>query len=275
MLTTIYACPVCREPLSKQDLTWKCINNHCFDEHKKGYLNLLLAQNKRSKSPGDDSNMVISRRRFLEDHNYQPLALHIADQLRARLSAKMTVLDAGCGEGYYTELLASHNPDLNFYGLDISKPAIVAASKHKNIAWSVASSSHLPFVDGSVDAIVSIFSRVDAEPFYKVLKANGLVCMVAPDHDHLMGLRQLIYTEVRPYDTSKHHDYFDNRFTLIDEQRLEVPLNLATNQSVLDLIGMTPHAHRLSTETRAKLEQVTQLDDCACFKVYWFQKQGT
>lgn len=36
-------CPVCKEKLVRENKTYKCINNHCFDMAKQGYLNLLLS----------------------------------------------------------------------------------------------------------------------------------------------------------------------------------------------------------------------------------------
>jgi 23S rRNA (guanine745-N1)-methyltransferase len=251
---------------------YTCANNHQFDQHKKGYVNLLLVQNKRSKAPGDDAAMVNSRRRFLEHGHYGPLAQTIAESFNAHLPSTATIWDAGCGEGYYTAQVADKNPGFSIYGLDISKPAIAAASKYKTVQFCVASSTHPPYLSESFDGILSVFSRVDSEPFNRVLKPGGKVCLVAPDADHLMALRNLMYEEVRPYETSKHKTYLDNRFTLIEEQRLEVPLILENAESVMDLVGMTPHAHRLSAQVRERLQKTVRLVDTGCFKLYWFEK---
>ncbi len=265
-----YACPVCTLPLSKIDRVWACENRHSFDEHKKGYLNLLLAQNKRSKEPGDDADMVQSRRRFLESNHYRPMAIQLGNLISQHCKKQSSLWDAGCGEGFYTNLIQSQNTDFECYGLDISKPAIAAASRYKNIFWSVASSSKAPYLENSFDAIVSVFSRVDSEPFYNVLKPGGSVFMVAPDHDHLMALRSHIYDEVRPYETEKHLNYFDDRFTLNHEERFTVDIEITDTQGVQDLLGMTPHAHRLPEPARKRLAQLTGLKDQACFKLYRF-----
>jgi len=274
MPLSLYACPVCQLPLNSEKNTWRCAANHSFDEHKKGYVNLLLAQNKKSKAPGDDAQMVLSRRRFLEAEHYKPLALHLDKLLSERLPENAAVLDAGCGEGYYTQTIARKNPSFELYGLDISKPAITAASKYKAIHWSVASSTHAPFIDESFNAIVSVFSRVDSEPFHRILKTGGGVCMATPDQDHLMSLREVIYQDVRLYDTGKHKSYFDDRFVITHEERLTIDIKLETNQAIMDLLGMTPHAHRLSPPAKERLEKTNQLNDTACFKLYWFEKQN-
>ena len=54
-------CPVCKEKLARENKTYKCINNHCFDMAKQGYLNLLLSNQKHSKTPGDDKEMASMR----------------------------------------------------------------------------------------------------------------------------------------------------------------------------------------------------------------------
>lgn len=46
---------------------------HCYDIAKEGYVNLLVANRKHSKDPGDDKEMVAARRRFLEEDHYAPL----------------------------------------------------------------------------------------------------------------------------------------------------------------------------------------------------------
>lgn len=268
----LYQCPVCQSPLLRNNLAVHCANGHSFDTHKKGYLNLLLAHQKNSKAPGDDAQMVASRRRFLEQGFYQPLADKIAERAQQWLPNAANVWDAGCGEGYYTNTIAQLNPEFAIYGLDISKPAIQAASRFKQVHWCVASSSHPPYLDNSFDAIVSVFSRVDALPFYRVLKPAGSILLAVPDSDHLLNLRHLIYDTVRPYETSKHLTYFEQGFELITEERITVELQLNSNEAIFDLLGMTPHAHRLPQNKRSALKQVATLSDTACFKLYHFKK---
>lgn len=270
-MAALYACPVCSLPLDLMDQRYCCAKNHSFDIHKKGYVNLLLAQNKRSKSPGDDAQMIQSRQRFLRADHYLPLAHYIGSAISDHIAADGNLLDAGCGEGYYLDAVLKQNASLSCYGLDISKPAINTASQNKKIHWSVASSSHPPFVDNSFDVIVSVFSRVDSNPFYRILKSNGWVCMVTPDHDHLLALRNLIYQEVRDYSTDKHQKYFDERFQLIEQHRIEVPIHLNSSQAISDLLGMTPHAHRLPQSAKNDIAALKVLNDMACFKVYWYQ----
>lgn len=96
-------CPVCKKILNKEGKTYRCENNHCFDEGKQGYLNLLLSNQKHSKAPGDDKEMVLSRKGFLEKDYYKIISETVNRLvLDNRSSDDAEILDIGCGEGYYT-----------------------------------------------------------------------------------------------------------------------------------------------------------------------------
>lgn len=269
----MYICPVCQQPLSESNQvpskTLRCELGHSFDRHKKGYVNLLLAQHKRSKQPGDDSEMVAGRRAFLEAGFYQPLAAAIT-KLVSLTNAK-TILDAGCGEGYYLNQLSESISDLSIAGFDISKVAIHSASRYKQGEWAVASSARMPYADNSVDLILSVFSRIEAEEFKRVLKPEGYVVFAGPGPNHLLALRELIYTDVRDYEAEKHHGYFDNQFSLVKQLGLEVPLALTNNEQILQLLSMTPHSQRVNQEAEARLAQRTSLNDVADFRLYLYQ----
>ncbi|MEJ2045666.1 MAG: methyltransferase domain-containing protein [Reinekea sp.] len=270
-MRSIYACPVCLEPLTLINSSWQCPTKHSFDRHRKGYVNLLAVQRKRSKEPGDNADMIQRRREFLEAGYYRPLAQALAETCKFTLSPDATLLDAGCGEGYYTNTIAQLNPDFCCHGLDISKVAIQAAAKYKNVEWCVASSTYPPYLPNSFDAIISIFSRVDSQPFANILKPGGKILMVTPDTNHLHALRTLIYDQVQPYDISKHKNYFDNHFHLKDEQNIHFNLLLEDAEAIQNLLGMTPHAHHLSESAKEKLSQTNKLHDQACFKLYCFE----
>ena len=102
-------CPLCQQPLTKEQRRWHCDNNHSFDIAKQGYTNLLPVQNKKSRSPGDDAEMVASRQRYLAKELYGPVATSlnglVSDYVKAQALNQVTVIDAGCGEGYYLSLI--------------------------------------------------------------------------------------------------------------------------------------------------------------------------
>lgn len=51
-------CPVCHKPLLEREKSLTCENSHSFDIAGKGYVNLLLSQDKNSKDPGDNKDMA-------------------------------------------------------------------------------------------------------------------------------------------------------------------------------------------------------------------------
>lgn len=59
-------CPKCGEQLTDDGRSLVCPNRHCYDKAKSGYVNLLPANQMRSKLPGDNKLMVQSRRNFLD-----------------------------------------------------------------------------------------------------------------------------------------------------------------------------------------------------------------
>ena len=99
-------CPLCQQPLIKEQRRWYCDNNHSFDIAKQGYTNLLPVQNKKSRSPGDDAEMVASRQRFLAQGLYHSVAATLSEIVSNYITennlARPAIIDAGCGEGYYT-----------------------------------------------------------------------------------------------------------------------------------------------------------------------------
>src|SRR5438874_1296903 len=75
----ILACPVCELPLYRRDRNYACENRHIFDTAREGYVNLLLAQHRRSKDPGYSQEMIASRRMFFDSGHYELLADRMAE----------------------------------------------------------------------------------------------------------------------------------------------------------------------------------------------------
>lgn len=285
----MYSCPVCTQALNKDTSdcepsnSLRCEQGHNFDRHKKGYINLLLAQNKKSKQPGDDTTMVKGRRAFLNAGYYQAFADKIAEL--TLINQPQSILDAGCGEGYYlnhiitkasmniSDLQPDNNMLMNAYGFDISKPAIqAAASRYKNIEWAVASSARAPYQTGVFDCILSVFSRIESAEFSRLLKIGGIIIYAGPGPNHLLSLREHIYTKVNSYQAEKHDDYFGDNFTLIEKTALTIPLSINSNEQVMNLLSMTPHSQRINNDTLNRLKELSSLQDQADFLLYAYQK---
>lgn len=240
----MYICPLCSEPLGLHAQHYQCANRHNFDIAREGYVNLLPVQHKSSKDPGDNKAMMQARRSFLHAGWYQPLA----DALTAMLAPLQpgTLLDLGCGEGYYSQQIQQALPQCQLYGLDISKPAIKFAAKASlKGRFCVASAYQLPFASNSFDAIVRIYAPSLAAELQRVIKAGGYLLTVTPGPEHLLQIKQAIYDEVRLHDDSISQLA---GFAHIKRQRLQFSLQFTQSEQVLALIQMVPLAWKFSAE---------------------------
>lgn len=240
-----YLCPLCHAPLAAEGISYVCPDGHQFDKAKEGYVNLLPVQHKRSKDPGDSSEMMQARRAFLDAGHYQPLRDAICQILEQTTPA--TLLDIGCGEGYYTAGFAQIVTKLNglTWGLDVAKVAIrYAAKRYPQVQFCVASSHRLPFADNSLDAVVRIFAPCKAEELARVVKPGGIVITTTPGPRHLMQLKGLIYDKVMLH--SSEPESLPG-FVVEHIQNIGWPMTLQGNEAVA-LLQMTPFAWRARPE---------------------------
>ena len=255
------ACPLDGLPLQNEEHSWRCPRGHCFDVARQGYINLLAAQHKRSKSPGDSKAMVAARAAFLRTGLYRPIADAIAEQMvQHSQPGALTVADMGCGEGYYlsqlVNQLAERHPArmITALGIDISKWAILAAAKQSTLAgWVVASNRNPPLLDDSVDWLLSVFGFAHFDGFQKPLKPGGQLLMVDAGPGHLLELRQQLYETVKVSEPPALEEAFGYGFSLAEECTMSFTVALESQQSIHDLLSMTPHYYRADKEKLAKL----------------------
>ena len=95
-------CPVCGGVLHREERSLRCGAGHCYDIARQGYVNLLRSNQSKSKRHGDDKRMVAARTAFLDAGYYAPLRDAVAAAAAEFTAGDADVLDAGCGEGYYT-----------------------------------------------------------------------------------------------------------------------------------------------------------------------------
>lgn len=263
-----YLCPLCQSALKLTQKTLRCSNNHCFDYAKEGYVNLLPVQFKHSINPGDNKAMVNARRAFLSAGHYQPLAdalVKLAQQHSVQVSS---MLDAGCGEGFYTHQFAQTFNDV--YGIDIAKEAVKKAAKsYKDCHFSVGTLSKLPFDDGHLDTIVSVYAPILEEEFTRVLSKNGLLITVTPAKNHLFELKSLIYDNALPHDEEKPRVL---NLVKIHHQKLNYTMALSSVDDRLNLLSMTPFAFKASEQCIEQLKTLTEFSCQADFDINVYQK---
>jgi len=266
----ILMCPVCRQSLDLNEKTWRCGQGHSYDVAKHGYVNLHVVQHKHSKNPGDTPESVDARRAFLQGGYYQPLQ-HAVVALLKQLDVK-TVLDIGCGEGYYTS--AMQQVVEQCVGVDIAKNAVQRAAKLNNeVTWVVGTGATLPVLDQSMDACTSLFSPIPQAEIARVLKDDGYLIVVTPASEHLYAMREALFEQVNPHTPEKFVEQLQDLFELKQEQIIDAPFVL-DQQALKNLIAMTPYAYKASPERRLQLEQQSQLEVTASFQIYVFQKRN-
>lgn len=265
---SLLICPICISPLEMVEApkNYRCHNGHSYDIARQGYVNLLTSNQKSSKAPGDSKEMVIARSEFLKKGFYSPLSDAINERVAAHLGPlpenEHTLLDIGCGEGYYLSRLKSHmdsqNLNLDTYGMDISKEAVKAASsKVKSGNWMVANSHRIPLKDKVFDAILSVFSPIDSSEVARLLKASGIFIRVLPGPEHLIQMRRIIYPEVI---VSPEHDPCEDTEGLAFMESINVTYTISlTASELISLVKMTPHYWKTTKADKEALNEVSEL----------------
>ncbi|MGH3755814.1 MAG: putative RNA methyltransferase [Pseudonocardiaceae bacterium] len=279
----VFRCPVCEEPLSRADRSLRCVNSHIFDVAREGYVNLLLAQHRRSKDPGYSREMIAGRRDFFDTGHYHALADGVADVIATYLPPRpgTVVVDAGCGEGYYLRRLRNllvatgRGNDTVLCGMDISKHGVkVAAKRDPDGLYAVAGTHRMPVLNDRVDVLLAHFSPVSAADFRRVVRPGGVVLVGGPAQDHLFAFKELLY------DTPVQHKPADplagqNGFELITVDRIRRPLRLRGPGQVANLLLMTPFYWSVSDETRAELATMDSLDTEVDVVVHAYRRTAT
>ena len=264
------ACPIDGEELGLMDNQLVCTTGHSFDIARQGYVNLLPVQHKRSKNPGDSKEMVTARAEFLNSGFYEPLANKLAELVTEMIASnerQSCVLDAGCGEGYYLESILNSvekYPSTNqssFIGLDISKPAIIVASKrNKKINWIVGTNRQPPVLPESVDIILCVFGFQSYGGFHAALKLNGRIVLVEPKADHLKELREIIYSDTKETESADSTQLEELGFAIEQSESLTFKTGAINNEQINNLLMMTPHFFRANKEGREMASKLEKLD---------------
>lgn len=262
-------CPLCTLALQLNSHGLACENRHQFDRAREGYFNLLPVHHKNSREPGDAKEQLQARRQFLQAGFFDPLK----KRLQALIpTSTQTLLDIGCGEGYFTHAFAQVLPNAQVYGVDIAKAGVRLAAKSaqdksRNI-FAVASSFDLPFADHSMDVVTRIYAPSKDAELWRVIKPGGLLVIVAPAENHLLGLRQRIYAQVRAHEAPP----IPAGFVLMTQERITVELTVTDATQCQALLSMTPFAWRLSESLRAQIG-AEGLVDTLDFGIHIYQRE--
>ena len=263
-------CPVCGAPgrAEQQGRVFACLGprRHCFDFSRSGYLNLCPSGKAGS---GDAREAVRARSAFLEAGYYRPLS-DAVNGLLDELGA-VRVLDAGCGEGYYTNRMA---PGRVVLGADLSRPGIDHAAKTAKRTGSgagfvIAGLFALPVRDAALDAVVSLFAPCAGQEFARVLRSGGYLILAGAGERHLLGLKRVLYD--RPYLNPGREDLPRQLEPVRREQLLDT-VTVRGSEQIAALFSMTPYYWRTSAADRARLDRLDELETEIQFDIFVYRK---
>ena len=274
MTISLFRCPICGAPLLREERAYRCAAGHSYDLAREGYAYLLPPNQKHSAAPGDDKAMAAARRDFLSKEYYAPLLNTLCSQILLLTDENPVILDAGCGEGYYTagilQALHAAGKTPRMAGIDISKFILrLAAKREKSMEFAVASCYHLPFPDGIADLLLDCFSPLATDEFRRVLKPGGYFLYVVPGARHLWELKQVLYDA--PYLNEEKETPYEG-FSYEAIIPVDFMLHLKSRTDIQSLFHMTPYCWKTPKSGVVRLERLERLDCQASFRVHIFKK---
>ena len=268
-------CPLCGSDVALDDtrgagvLLCRGPRTHTFDRARSGYVPLAPRHN----GGGDAKEAVRSRTAFLSAGYYGAAADELCRLVKTHVKGGL-ILDAGCGEGYYTNHLAGAlDEQYQVCGFDLSRDAVDAAAKSarrlaSGAQFGVASLFELPVKDGSVAAVLNIFAPCAEREFCRVLEHEGVLILLGAGERHLLGLKRALYQET--YENAVRADLPED-MVLCDHVTVRDEIVVEGRDQILNLFSMTPYYWRTSPADRSKLDRLEQLSteiefDCRVYR---------
>ncbi|MFE7302237.1 putative RNA methyltransferase [Streptomyces sp. NPDC057579] len=247
LFLNLLRCPTCRTLRLHPDRgALRCAASHTFDIARHGYVSLLTGTRATS---GDDAAMVQARDRFVATGRYAPIRQAVARLAVDSAPERGTVVDVGCGTGYYLAGVLDQLPDARGLGLDTSARALRSAARaHERAAaatWDVFRA--FPLADAVADVVLDVFAPRNPAEFHRVLRPAGRLIVVRPTGLHLAELRDRVpaMVTIDPAKEQRLHRAMDPYFEAVDTEQVEYPMAL-DGLEALDLVGMTPSARHVS-----------------------------
>ena len=155
-------CPICGGPLERGPSAYSCPAGTASTWPGRAMSTCCPPTGCTRKCPATTRAWPPPGGPFLSKDYYAPCGTPCAASPWPIPDPAPSVLDTGCGEGYYTSGVPGPAPggrSVTMAGTDISKAILRrAAKREKDVEFAVASSYHLPVADGAVDLLVNCFS---------------------------------------------------------------------------------------------------------------------
>lgn len=219
-----------------------CDAGHSYDVNKRGFITLL-----RSRGLiGDSAEMLAARDAFLGAGWYASLREAVTRVVASE--SPLTVVDIGCGTGYYLGGVLDQVPAARALAVDISPAAVSRTVRNVDRTDGLVANvwSPLPIKDGAADVILNVFAPRNAAEFARVLRPDGLLVVVIPQPSHLRELREAgralgVQEDKAAVLISGLAEYF----AVHSRQQLSAEVWL-TESEITALVGMGPSAHHQS-----------------------------
>ena len=253
-------CPVCGGKLEKSDNSLKCEAGHSFDFAKSGYINLLNPGKKNNAKAGESKEMIQARSSFFAYGYYGKIREFLIDLIKDY--NKDLIVDAGCGEGYYTEGIADRYPESAVIGFDMSKHGTERGAKSSkangitNTFYAVSNIFNMPLENESADIVINMFAPVSYEEFARVLKKGGYLIIGAAGAKHLLGMKSVLYENVYLNELNVHKN---EKFEYVGIKNLTYVAEICGNDAIMKLFTMTPYYHHTSDGDKEKLSALDSL----------------
>ena len=261
-------CPVCGKSLSHIGGSLVCEGRHTYDIAKSGYVNLINTSSQ--KQSGDSKEMVEARTAFLSSGAYGRLC----DEIKSACGEGALLVDAGCGEGYYTTALSEHFECAA--GFDLSKASVNAAAKRARASgvagkcfFGVGSVYSLPVLTGAADCVTNIFAPCVEEEYRRVLRSGGRLVVACAGKDHLSGMKEVLYDV--PRENTERSD-MPKQMKLIEKRNVCYEMTLDTPELIRALYMMTPYCYKTSIEAQKKLLSLDSLKTIVDFDIYVYER---
>lgn len=231
-------CPLCGGALVRSGGSLVCDKRHCFDVARQGHVNLVPAQRESFYR----RELFESRAAVFAAGVFAPVVRAIGETIDRYVQAERPVLvDAGCGEGYYTQNICPSR-EMERIGFDLSKEAVkLAARGQSRVSFLVADLANIPLRDGCADVLLDVFTPANYAEFARVLKPGGVLIKLWPRSGYLCQLREAARGLLRhdTYDDSRVAEYLDAHARMLERRTITytLPVDAALAEH---LARMTP-----------------------------------
>lgn len=244
-IKNLLQCPICGKKIRFHAGGLVCKKEHRFDIAAKGYVNFLQAA---KPLKGYDKEFFQSRRRIFDAGYYDHLVDAVTEAAGSWLKGReaVTVVDAGCGEGFYSLKFQQYLEESGIAGqilaFDIAADAVkTAAGSGAPVKWMVADITNIPVKEGVADVVLDVFTPANYGEFSRILAEDGVVIKVIPGTNHMRQLREAAADQLRhkEYSNEEVLDYFLQRFDLAGRFTVSQTLPVVP-ETLDDLVRMTP-----------------------------------